>query len=279
MLQIGRKNTLEVYKFVDFGVYLDGEQYGPILLPKRYVPAEIEEGGEIEVFIYLDSEDRLVATTETPKVQVGEFAYLQVKDTSDFGAFLDWGLQKDLFVPFRQQKQPMTVGNFYWIYCSLDEKTQRIVASAKIDTFLHEINPECTEGSEVSIQIHSKTDLGYKAIIENNCWGLLFANEVFETLAIGSVRKAFIKTVRDDGKIDLSLQRIGFVRFNDAQQKILDALKAHAGFLPLHDKSDAAEIQAQLGMSKKTFKSAIGMLFKAQVITIKDSGIELINPS
>ena len=275
MLQIGRKHTLEVYKFVDFGVYLDGEQYGPILLPKRYVPAEIEEGSEIEVFIYLDSEDRLVATTETPKVQVGEFAYLQVKDTSDFGAFLDWGLQKDLFVPFRQQKQSMTVGNFYWIYCSLDEKTQRIVASAKIDKFLHECNPEFAEGSEVSIQIHSKTDLGYKAIIENNCWGLLFANEVFGTLTIGCVRKAFVKTVREDGKIDLSLQRIGFVRFDDAQQKILDALKAHTGFLPLHDKSDAAEIQAQLGMSKKTFKSSVGMLFKAHVIIIKDNGIEL----
>jgi predicted RNA-binding protein (virulence factor B family) len=276
MLQIGKKNTLEVYKFVDFGVYLDGEQYGPILLPRRYVPAEIEEGDEIEVFIYLDSEDRLVATTETPKVQVGEFAYLQAKDTNDFGAFLDWGLPKDLFVPFRQQKQPMAVGNFYWIYCSLDPKTERIVASSKIDSFVQEFNPEFAEGTEVTIQIYSKTDLGYKAIIENNCWGLLFANEVFETLAIGDVRKAFVKTVREDGKIDLSLQRIGLVRFDDAQQKILDALKVHNGFLPLHDKSDSAEIQAQFGMSKKTFKSAVGMLFKAKVIIIKDNGIELL---
>jgi len=275
MLQIGKKNTLEVYKFVDFGVYLDGEQYGPILLPRRYVPENIEEGDEIEVFIYLDSEDRLVATTETPKVQVGEFAYLQTKDTNDFGAFMDWGLPKDLFVPFRQQKQPMIVGNFYWIYCSLDPKTDRIMASAKIDSHLQECNPEFAEGAEVSIQIHSKTNLGYKAIIEHNCWGVIFANEVFETLAIGSERKAFVKTVRDDGKIDLSLQRIGFVRFDDAQQKILDALKTHNGFLPLHDKSDAAEIQAQLGMSKKTFKSAVGMLFKAKVIIIKDNGVEL----
>lgn len=275
MLQIGRKNTLEVYKFVDFGVYLDGEQYGPILLPRRYVPENIEEGDEIEVFIYLDSEDRLVATNETPKVQVGEFAYLQAKDTSDFGVFLDWGLPKDLFVPFRQQKQPMIVGNFYWIYCSLDPKTDRILASAKIDSHLLEINPEFEEGKEVTVQIHSKTDLGYKAIIENNCWGVIFANEVFETLEIGDVRKAFVKTVRDDGKIDLSLQRIGFVRFDDAQQKILDALKNANGFLPLHDKSDAQEIQNALGMSKKTFKSAIGMLFKTKVISIKENGVEL----
>lgn len=275
MLQIGRKNTLEVYKFVDFGVYLDGEQYGPILLPRRYVPENIEEGDEIEVFIYLDSEDRLVATNETPKVQVGEFAYLQAKDTSDFGVFLDWGLPKDLFVPFRQQKQPMIVGNFYWIYCSLDPKTDRILASAKIDSHLLEINPEFDEGKEVTVQIHSKTDLGYKAIIENNCWGVIFANEVFETLEIGDVRKAFVKTVRDDGKIDLSLQRIGFVRFDDAQQKILDALKNANGFLPLHDKSEAQEIQNALGMSKKTFKSAIGMLFKIKVISIKENGVEL----
>lgn len=275
MLQIGRKNTLEVYKFVDFGVYLDGEQYGPILLPRRYVPENIEEGDEIEVFIYLDSEDRLVATNETPKVQVGEFAYLQAKDTSDFGVFLDWGLPKDLFVPFRQQKQPMIVGNFYWIYCSLDPKTDRILASAKIDSHLLEINPEFDEGKEVTVQIHSKTDLGYKAIIENNCWGVIFANEVFETLEIGDVRKAFVKTVRDDGKIDLSLQRIGFVRFDDAQQKILDALKNANGFLPLHDKSEAQEIQNALGMSKKTFKSAIGMLFKTKVISIKENGVEL----
>lgn len=275
MLQIGKKNTLEVYKFVDFGVYLDGEQYGPILLPRRYVPENIEEGSEVEVFIYLDSEDRLVATTEPPKVQVGEFAYLQVKDTNDFGAFLDWGLPKDLFVPFRQQKQSMIVGNFYWIYCSLDPKTDRIVASAKIDSHLLESNPAFAEGAEVSVQIHSKTDLGYKAIIENNCWGVIFANEVFENLTIGDVRKAFVKTVREDGKIDLSLQRIGLVRFDDAQQKILDALKAHNGFLPLHDKSDAGEIQTQLGMSKKTFKSAIGMLFKAKIVIIKDNGVEL----
>lgn len=275
MLQIGKKNTLEVYKFVDFGVYLDGEQYGPILLPRRYVPENIEEGSEVEVFIYLDSEDRLVATTEPPKVQVGEFAYLQVKDTNDFGAFLDWGLPKDLFVPFRQQKQSMIVGNFYWIYCSLDPKTDRIVASAKIDSHLLESNPAFAEGAEVSVQIHSKTDLGYKAIIENNCWGVIFANEVFENLTIGDVRQAFVKTVREDGKIDLSLQRIGLVRFDDAQQKILDALKAHNGFLPLHDKSDAGEIQTQLGMSKKTFKSAIGMLFKAKIVIIKDNGVEL----
>ncbi len=275
MLQIGKKNTLEVYKFVDFGVYLDGEQYGPILLPRRYVPENIEEGDEIEVFIYLDSEDRLLATTETPKVKVGEFAYLQATDTNDYGAFMDWGLPKDLFVPFRQQRQPMEIGNFYWIYCSLDPKTDRIVASAKIDSHLLETNPEFAEGAEVNVQIHSKTNLGYKAIIENNCWGVIFSNEVFENLTIGETRKAFIKTVREDGKIDLSLQRIGFVRFNDAQQKILDTLKAHNGFLPLHDKSDATEIQTILGMSKKTFKSAIGMLFKVKIIAIKDNGIEL----
>ncbi|MDR2963382.1 MAG: GntR family transcriptional regulator [Bacteroidales bacterium] len=276
MLQIGRKNTLEVYKFVDFGLYLDGEQYGPILLPKRYVPENVEEGDEIEVFIYLDSEDRLVATTETPNVQVGECAYLQAKDSNDFGVFMDWGLQKDLFVPFRQQKEAMTIGNFYWIYCFLDEKTDRIAASAKIDKYLLEVNPEFAEGAEVSIQIHSKTALGYKAIIENNCWGLLFANEIFEPLAVGDRRTAYIKTVREDGKIDLSLQRIGIVRFDDVQQKILDALRAQGGFLPLHDKSDAAEIQTQLGMSKKNFKAAIGMLFKAKVIAIQENGVKLL---
>lgn len=276
MLQIGRINTLEVYRFVDFGVYLDGEQYGPILLPKRYVPQGIDIGDMVDVFIYLDSEDRLIATTETPLVQVNEFAYLSVKQVTNFGAFLEWGLTKDLFVPFREQKTAMKEGEKHWVFVFLDKKTDRIVASAKIDSFMLPIEQEYEDNDEISIQIHSKTDLGYKVIIEHKFWGLLYENEIFEKIEIGESRKAYIKQIRNDGKIDVVLTKQGFVKTEDFKDKILRLLQEYNGFLPLHDKSSPEQIMSIAEMSKKSFKITIGILYKAGRIVIESDGIRLV---
>ena len=276
MLQIGKINTLEVYKFVDFGIYLDGEQYGPILMPKRYVPEGIKEGDEVDVFIYLDSEDRLVATNETPLVMVGEFALLQVKQVNNLGAFLEWGLMKDLFVPFREQKLKMEEGRKYWVYVYVDKETERIVATAKIDRYLSKDEPDYEIGDEVEIQIHSQTDLGIKVIVDSEFWGVIYQNEIFEKLQFGEKRKAYIKKVREDYKLDISLQKIGFKKVDDVRQIILDALKEEQGFLPIHDKSTPEEIQQKFGLSKKAFKMAIGILYKSGRIIIEDNGIRLV---
>jgi uncharacterized protein len=276
MLQIGKINTLEVYKFVDFGVYLDGEQYGPILLPKRYVPEDIEVEDEIDVFIYLDSEDRIIATTETPKIKVGEFAFLKAKQVDDFGAFLDWGLMKDLFVPFREQKMKMIEGHNYWVYAFIDKQTDRIVGSAKVDRYLSKEEPQYEIGDEVTIQIHSQTDLGYKAIVDSAHWGVLYANEVFQDFTIGQTCKAYIKKVREDFKIDLSLQKLGYIKVDDVRQQILNVLKENNGFLGLHDKSPAEEVQQRLGISKKAYKMTIGALYKSGRIIIEENGIRLV---
>ena len=202
-IELGKFNHLEVVKQVDFGVYLDGEESGEILLPKRYVPSNCEIGDILNVFLYLDSEERLVATTLTPYVQVGEFAYLEVAWINQYGAFLNWGLMKDLFVPFSEQKMKMQVGKSYIIYAYLDEESYRIVATAKIDKYLSKDIPDYQPGQEVDILIWQKTDLGFKAIIENKYAGLIYDNEVFQDVHTGMQMKAYVKQVREDGKIDL----------------------------------------------------------------------------
>lgn len=276
MVRIGKINTLEVYKFVDFGAYLDGEQYGPILLPKKYMPEHIEIEDTIEVFVYLDSEDRLIATTENPKAQVGDFALLTAKDVNDFGAFMDWGLVKDLFVPFKEQKLKMQPGKDYWVYVYIDDKTERIVATAKIGRYLSQTEPQCTVGDEVEILIHSKTDLGYKVIVNNAYWGVIYANELFEPIEISQKRTGYVNAIREDNKLDIRLQKSGFAKVPDVQKNILNTLKQHNGFLPLHDKSTPEDIQNTLNMSKKTFKMAIGMLYKGGYITIEETGIRIV---
>ncbi len=276
MITIGKTYKLKAVKKLDFGVYLDAEDLYEVLLPKRYVPRDLEMGDEIEVFLYLDSEDRPVATTEIPKVQLGEFAYLPVVDVNNTGAFLDWGLTKDLFVPFGEQHRPMEMGRSYIVYVYLDKVKGRLTASSKIDKFLDDERPhDFTPQQAVKLLIANSTDLGYKAIIDNSHWGVLYSNEVHQRLSFGQSIDGFIKRVRDDGKIDLSLQ--GGKETRDKYEKIiLGYLKQQGGFAQVHDKSDPKVIADLFGMSKKAFKKAIGGLYKQKIINIEKDGINLV---
>jgi hypothetical protein len=274
---IGRYNTLRVIKEVDFGVYLDGETEGEILMPVRYVPRNCKAGDFVDVFLYLDSEDRPIATTEEPFAQVGEFAMLRVQSVNKIGTFLDWGIMKDLLVPFREQKVTMTEGRSYLVYIYVDEETHRIVASAKLNKFLDKSLPDYTVGQEVDLVIESETDLGYKAIVNNLHWGILYENEVFEQLAKGLKIKGYIKKIRPDNKIDLSLHPLGYEKVDPLTQMILDEMKKMGGFIAVSDKSDAEEVYRVFGISKKSFKQAIGALYKKRLITISPDGIRLNN--
>lgn len=276
MAQIGKYNSLRVIKEVDFGVYLDGEKDGEILMPIRYVPKDCKVGDNVDVFLYLDSEDRPVATTEQPFAQVGEFAMLRVISVNKIGTFLDWGIMKDLLVPFREQKVTMVENRSYLVYIYVDEESQRIVASAKLGKFLDKIAPEYTVGQEVELVIESETDLGYKAIINNQHWGILYENEVFEQLAKGLKIKGYIKKIRTDNKIDLSLHPLGYEKVDPLTQMILDELKKAGGSMAVSDKSDAEEVYRIFGISKKSFKQAIGALYKKRIISISPEGIKLI---
>lgn len=275
MADIGKYNNLRVIKEVDFGVYLDGGPEGEILMPIRYVPKDCQVGDYVDVFLYLDSEDRLVATTEKPYAQVGEFSMLRVKSVNKIGTFLDWGIMKDLLVPFREQKVTMTEERSYLVYIYVDEETRRIVASAKLNKFLDKSAPDYVVGQEVDLVIESETDLGYKAIINNKHWGILYENEVFEQLAKGLKLKGYIKKIRTDNKIDLSLQPIGYEKVDPIAQMILDQLKKDGGFIAVSDKSDAEKVYQVFGVSKKAFKQAIGSLYKKRLITIGTDGIRL----
>ena len=276
MAEIGQYNSLRVIKEVDFGVYLDGEKEGEILMPIRYVPANCKVGDYVDVFLYLDSEDRPIATTETPFAQVGEFAMLRVQSVNKIGTFLDWGIMKDLLVPFREQKVTMTEGRSYLVYIYVDEQSKRIVASAKLGKFLDKEVPDYTVGQEVNLVIESETDLGYKAIINNSHWGILYENEVFEQLAKGLKIKGYVKKIRTDNKIDLSLHPLGYEKVDPLTQMILDELKKGGGFIAVSDKSEAEEVYRVFGISKKSFKQAIGALYKRRLISLSAEGIRLI---
>ena len=276
MILPGRYNTLKVVKFVDFGVYLDGAEMGEILLPARYVPEECEVGEDLEVFIYLDSEDRIIATTEKPFAQVGEFAFLRVNAVNNVGAFLDWGLMKELLVPFREQKMNMVAGRSYLVYVYLDPDSNRIAASAKLEKFLDNVIPEYQVGEEVSLIIESESELGYNAIINHLHRGILYHDELPGPLNKGQQLKAYIKKIREDHKIDLSLYRPGYGQVDGVSQNILDKLTAAGGFLPLTDKSDAALIFDHFAISKKVFKKALGALYKQRRILLEEKGIRII---
>lgn len=277
MTDIGRFNTLQVRKLSDIGAFLDGEEMGDILLPKSVTPEGCEPGKWLDVFIYLDSEDRLIATTMTPKIQVGEVAYLKVVDTNNVGAFLDWGLPKDLLVPFFEQHTRLEQGKSYLVYAYLDSQTNRIVASSKLNKFIKRTAVGMQEaGQEVDLIIADKTDLGYMAIIDSQNYGLIHFNDMLQPLRRGSKVKGYIKQIRSDGKIDLSLQKIGSQRIDSLQQRILDALSSQNGFLPLHDKSAPDEIFNQFQVSKKAYKMAIGGLMKQGKVRIEADGIHLI---
>ncbi len=274
MAQIGRANNLKVVREVDFGVYLDGEELGEILMPGKYIPEGCKVGDYIEVFVYLDSEDRLVATTERPYAEVGDFAFLKVVDTGPVGAFLGWGLMKDLLVPFREQKEKMAEGKRYVVFVYLDP-SNRIAASSRVERFLGKKPASFQTDEEVELLIFDETDIGYKAIINDTHEGVLYRNEVFQGLKKGQQIRGFIKKVRDDGKIDLSLQKRGMGKVGELSEKILKALKEQGGFLSVTDKSLPKDISALFGCSKNTYKKAIGGLYKKRLITIEESGIRL----
>ena len=276
MIELGRYNTLTVVKIVDFGVYLDGGERGEILMPKEYVPANCSPDDEVRAFIYFDTEDRIVATTEVPAVQVGEFGYLKVVAVNRIGAFLDWGLRKDLLVPFREQRDPMVEGKSYLVYAYVDKASDRIVASTKIDKYLDQVFPDYIPGQEVDLLIARKTDLGYAVIVNNLHWGLIYDNEVFQPLKIGRKLKGYIKTVREDEKIDVSLQPLGFAKIEGLAGLILEKLKDYGGILDLSDKSDPEEIYRVFGCSKKNFKKALGTLMKQGLIEIGDTEVRLM---
>lgn len=274
-IELGKFNQLKVVKFVDFGLYLDGGDDGEILLPLRYVPEGVKEGDELNVFLYLDNEERLVATTQTPLVQVGEFAFLEVNWVNKYGAFLNWGLMKDLFVPFREQKMRMIQGKSYIVYCYQDKESYRLMASAKVNKFLSNEMPPYQEGQEVDILIWQKTDLGFKAIVENKFAALLYNSEIFQPLHTGMRLKAFVKQVREDGKIDLILQQAGPRKVDDFAETLLKYIRDHNGLTSFNDKSDAEEIYETFGVSKKTFKKAVGELYKMRLIILQPDGIRL----
>ena len=274
-IKLGKYNQLEVVKEVDFGVYLNGDEDGEILLPKRYVPEGTKPGDVLNVFIYLDMEERLVATTLQPYVQVGEFACLEVAWVNQFGAFLNWGLMKDLFVPFREQKMKMQKGKRYVVYVHLDEESYRIVASAKVEHFLSTEKPDYQPGQEVEVLVWQRTELGYKVIVENKFSGMLYHNEIFQPLEVGMRLTAFIKQVRPDGKIDLVLQKAGARKVDDFSEVLLQYIKDHEGFTPLNDKSAAEDIYDAFGVSKKTFKKAVGDLYKKRLVVLEAEGIRL----
>ena len=276
-IELGKFNQLEVVKQVDFGMYLDGGEEGEILLPSRYVPEDCKVGDILNVFLYLDIEERLIATTLTPLVQVGQFACLEVAWVNQFGAFLNWGLMKDLFVPFREQKMKMQVGKKYVVYAYIDEESYRIVASAKVERYLSKDKAEYLSGDKVDILIWQKTDLGFKAIIDNKYSGLLYDNEIFSTLETGMKMKAFVKQVREDGKIDLMLQKTGFDRVGDFSKVLLEYIEEQGGRISLNDKSPADEIYAVFGVSNKTFKKGVGDLYKKHLIILKEDGLILAN--
>lgn len=275
MIELGKYNKLPIAREVDFGVYLDAGDEIEILMPTRYLPSEYVIGDVVTAFVYRDSEDRLIATTETPFAQVGDFAFLDVIGVSAFGAFLDWGLLKDLFVPFKEQKSKMQLGGKYLVYIYIDEETDRITASAKVDRYISKEEPPYQPGDKVDLLIYQFSDLGYKAIVDNRFGGMLYEDEVFRHLPIGSKTEGYIKQVREDFKIDLLLDEPGYGKVGGVAEQILDSLKENEGYLALNDKSPSEEIYETFGVSKKTFKKAIGDLYKRRMIIIEQIGIRL----
>lgn len=277
MIRIGDYNTLRITRFTDHGAYLDGGDVGEILMPKAYVRREMRPGDEVDVFVYLDQSERLVGTFETPLARVGDFAFLRVAWINEFGAFLDWGLMKDLFVPFREQKMRMEQGRSYLVHIHIDEDTQRIVGSAKVERYLQPAkSSQYHRGQELEVIVQQKTPLGFKVIADNRCAGMIYDNQIFEVEPhAGEVRSATVVSVRPDGKLDLSLQRIGKNRFRDFATQLEEELINAGGELPYGDDSTPEEIMERFGVSKKTFKRAVGNLYKAQKLAISSRKIVL----
>lgn len=281
MIEIGKYNTLTILRDTKVGLFLgnpteDPEGTHDVLLPNKYVPNDFEIGDEITVFIYLDHEERPVATTLEPYIFLNEFALLRVNYVNQIGAFMNWGMEKDILVPFKEQARPMEQGKRYLVYMYMDEKTNRLVASSKLNQFLNNDDITVEVGEEVDLIVSHITDLGINVIINEKHKGLLYKNEVYDDLRTGDRIVGFIKNIRPDGKIDVSVRKLGFESIEPSSQIILDELKASRGFLRLNDDSHPEDIKTVLKMSKKTFKKAIGLLYKQKLIDIKDDGIHLL---
>uniref|UniRef100_UPI003FF10B45 CvfB family protein n=1 Tax=Prevotella sp. TaxID=59823 RepID=UPI003FF10B45 len=275
-IRLGDYNQLKVVKKVDFGLYLDGGDEGEILLPSRYVPEGSKVGDELTVFIYLDQEERPVATTEHPLAKVGDFAYLRVAWVNEYGAFLDWGLMKDIFCPFKEQKMRMVKDNYYIVYIKLDEESYRIMATAKVERYFAPQPPSYLPGDDVDLIVWQKTDLGFKVIIDNCYPGLVYENQVFRPLHAGDRLRGYISCVRPDGKIDVMLQPTGRQQTEEFANTLLNYLHDNGGHCNLGDKSPAELIADTFKVSKKTFKKAVGDLYRRKLITIADDGITLV---
>lgn len=275
MIKIGQYNKLTVERFVDFGAYLTDGESESILLPSKYIDQSTAVGDEVEVFVYKDSEDRPVAVTEHPFACVGEVAFLQVAAVNKYGAFLDWGLPKDLLVPFSEQKSRMREGGFYPVYVYLDDETKRVVASAKLEKFIGNTIPDYRPGQKVEALVIQHTEIGYKVVVDNLHWGMIYDNEVFAPLEIEQSVKAYVKSVRDDGKIDLTLNDKAKVRTKSTAELIIEYLKAHGGEMAVGDKSSPEEIKALFHCSKKDFKKALGALYKDKKIIPGDNLVKL----
>lgn len=277
MIKIGRYNSLKIVKEADFGLYLGDSDGEEVLLPNRYCPVDYKIGDKIEVFVYLDKMDRTVATTKTPKITLHEFAYLRVESITNSGAFFDWGMDKHLYVPKNEQKERMEVGEFYFIFMLQDESTDKLYGTNKIERYIEHDNLDIKKGDKVDLLIYQDAGIGYSAIINNLFKGMIYKNEVFRKLDFGQNITGYIKNIREDGKIDLTLQPIGFKKFNDTNSDlILKVLKECGGFIPLNDKSSPDEISKVFEMSKKSFKKSVGSLYKSRVIEITDNGIKLL---
>jgi uncharacterized protein len=279
MATVGQINKLEIIKDTDIGVYLDGDNLGQIFMPFRYVPKGKSVGDLVKVFIYFDSKDRIIATTETPKAMVGEFACLKVIAVNQVGAFLDWGLPKDLLVPFNEQKQTMVEGKSYVVAIYYDNETNRIAATSKLNKYLDQEPGRYHNGLEVDLLICEHSDIGYNALVNGDHWGVLFDSEVYRPLKYGQKLKGYIKRIREDGKIDLSLQQPGYKKVDTLTGRVLAELIKQGGYLPLSDKSAPEAIYKTFGASKKAYKMAIGALYKNRQIAIEKEGITLIKES
>lgn len=276
MIELGNYNILEILRDTSVGLFLGSEGGTEILLPNKYVPKNYEIGDKINVFCYLDHDERPVSTTLDPFVRRNQFGFLQVAEVNNFGAFLDWGLEKHLLVPFREQREKMKEGQWYVVYCYLDEQTFRLVGSNKLDKFLDNEKLTIKNGDQVDIMVTRLTDLGWEVIINHCHKGLVYSNEVYQKLSIGDKVKGYIKSVRPDKKVDVSLQQLGRESLEPTADKIFERLREKEGFLPLHDKSNPEDITRELQMSKKSFKRGIGILYKARKIEIKEDGIYLV---
>lgn len=275
MMHLGQYNTLTVLRFTNPGAYLGDDEDNDVLLPTKYLTPDLSIGDEIEVFLYNDSEDRIVATTEKPLIELNSFAFLKAKEVTHFGAFMDWGLEKDLLVPFKEQSMKLEEGKYYLVYLYLDDATQRLVASAKVKKFFETEHILVQEKDEVDLLICDTTELGKNVVVNDTYSGLIYNNDIFRPLKRGERCKGYVTKVREDGKLDISLEKPGFLKIEPNSQLILDYLKKNDGVMRLTDKSDPDTVRDLLGMSKKTFKQALGNLYKQRMVELHDDHVSL----